>query len=181
LNTSEWLKKYLEKVEQSSEEGREAVEFVRQHRIKIGIKRARKSVGAFWTLGRGFYLNAHHYTKESILADNPRAITIFVHEVRHLQQGPLTALSIYGELDAWQLEFRLLKKMRGAALHPILEELLTLPLNFERDNLQRAQNLMSRFAGKGYGAWILPLYPIPKEIKYWLTRNLRNYKFNRFF
>lgn len=171
MNDSEWLKEYLEKVEQSSEEGREAVDFVRRNRIKIGIKRARKSVGAFWTLGRAFYLNARHYTKESTLADNPRAITIFIHEVRHLQQGPLTALSIYGELDAWQLEFRLLKKIKGIALHPILEELLTLPLNFERDNLRHARNLMTIFAGKGYGAQILPLYPISKEIKYWLTRN----------
>jgi hypothetical protein len=28
---------------------------------------------------------------------------------------------------------------------------------------------MIRFAGKGYGAGFLPLYPINREIKYWLN------------
>jgi len=172
MNDTEWLEKYLEKVEQSSAEGKEAVEFVRQHKTKIGIKRARKSVGAFWTLNRRFYLNAKHYTKESTLADNPRAITIFVHEVKHLQQGAIKAISVYGELDAWQYEFRLYKRMIGRNLVPILEELLTLPLNYDRDNLRRARKLMHKFAGFWYGAWILPLYPITLEIKYWFTRKM---------
>jgi hypothetical protein len=171
LNDAEWLEKYLEKIEKSSEEGRQAVEFVRSHKIKVALKRARKSVGAFWTLRGRFYLNAVHYTKESTLGDNPRAITIFIHEVRHLQQGPVTAISVYGELDAWQYEFRLLKKMSGRDLHPILEELLNLPLNFDRTNLRNARQLMHKFAGFWYCAWILPMYPITKEIKYWFTRN----------
>lgn len=173
MNDEEWLEKYLTRVEQSSEEGRTAVEFVRHHKIKVAIKRARKSVGAFWTLNRRFYLNAHHYTKESTLADNPRAMTIFIHEVRHLQQGPITAISVYGELDAWQYEFRLLKKMLGRDLHPVLEELLQLPLNFDRGNLRQARRLMHKFAGFWYCAWILPMYPITSEIKYWFTRNRR--------
>lgn len=169
MHTSEWLEQYFDKVAQSSDEGREAVDFVRTNRIRVGVKRARKSVGAFWQFGRRFYLNARHYTLESAL-ENPRAWTLFVHEVRHLQQGALTAISVYGELDAWQYEFRLFKKITGKQLKPELEELLTLPLNFERDNLQRARNLMSKFAGFWYCAWILPLYPIHKEIKYWITR-----------
>lgn len=173
MNDAEWLEKYLNKVKQSSDEGSEAVEFVRLHNVKVAIKPARKSVGAFWTLNRRFYLNAHHYTKESTLGDNPRAITIFIHEVRHLQQGPITAISVYGELDAWQYEFRLLKKMLGRDLHPLLEELLSLPLNFDRNNLHRARKLMHKFAGFWYCAWILPMYPITKEIKFWVTRNER--------
>ncbi len=172
MKDSEWRALYFKKVSESSEEGSEAVEFVQRHRTKIGIRRARKSAGAFWTLNRRFYLNAVHYTKESTLGDNPRAITIFVHEVHHLQQGAITAISIYGELDAWQYEFRLYKKITGGELHPILEELLSLPLNFDRDNLRHARKLMNKFAGKWYGAWILPLYPITKEIKYWLTRKI---------
>lgn len=169
MDRHEWLEQYFEKVTQSSEEGREAVEYVRANKTEVGLKRARKNVGAFWTLTRRFYLNSLHYSQESAL-ENPRAWTIFVHEVRHLQQGPITAISIYGELDAWQYEFRLYKRITGHELKPILEELLTLPLNFDRNNLRRARKLMTEFAGKGYAAWILPLYPITKEIKYWLTR-----------
>jgi hypothetical protein len=39
----------------------------------------------------------------------------------------------------------------------------------ERGNLQRARRLMTQIAGKSYGANFLPLYPIHKEIGYWLT------------
>ena len=169
MNQSEWLEKYFEKVSESSEEGAAAVRFVRANRIRVGMRRARKSVGAFWTLTRNFYLNSRHYTMESTL-ENPRAWTLFVHEVRHLEQGALIALSIYGELDAWQVEFRLYKKMIGRDLKPELEELLALPLNHDRAILRSAQKLMNKFAGRWYLAWLLPLYPIHKEIKFWLTR-----------
>ncbi len=172
MQHSEWLEQYLEKVAQSSEEGRGAVEFVRAHRIRVGLRRARKSVGAFWQFGNKFFLNSAHYTMESAL-ENPRAWTLFVHEVHHLQQGPLTALSIYGELDAWQVEFRLYKQLTGKILQPALEELLTLPLGFDRKTLRRARQLMTAFAGFRYGAWILPLYPIHREIVYWVTRKSR--------
>ncbi|HRQ21880.1 MAG TPA: hypothetical protein PLF42_00505 [Anaerolineales bacterium] len=169
MQNSEWLEQYFEKVAQSSELGREAVEFVRANQIRVGLKRARKSVGAFWTLNRRFYLNSVHYSRESML-ENPRAWTLFVHEVCHLKQGALVALSIYGELEAWQVEFRLYKQLTGQRLKPEIEEMLTLPLDMDRSNLRRARQLMMAAAGKGYGAWVLPLYPIPKEIKYWVTR-----------
>lgn len=169
MSNSEWLENYFEKVAQSSAEGKEAVEFVRARNIKVGIKRARKNVGAFWTLAGNFFLNSVHHTQESIL-ENPRAWTLFVHEVRHLQQGILTALSMYGELDAWQVEFNLYKKLTGKPLPAVLEELISLPLTMDRDNLQHACDLMMQYSGKGYLANFLPLYPIHKEIKYWLTR-----------
>ncbi len=169
MQNSEWLEKYFEKVAQSSTEGREAVEYVRTKKIRVGMRRARKSVGAFWTLEGKFFLNSVHHTYDSVL-ENPRAWTLFVHEVRHLQQGMLTALSIYGELDAWQVEFNLYKRLTGKTLHKNLEELLSLPLNMNRDNLQNARRLMIQYAGKSYGANWLPLYPIHKEIKYWVTR-----------
>ncbi len=169
MQNSEWLEKYFEKVAQSSAEGRDAVEYVRSRKIKVGMRRARKNVGAFWTFPGNFFLNSIHYTKESIL-ENPRAWTLFVHEVRHLQQGILTALSIYGELDAWQVEFKLYKKLTGKTLPTVLEELTSLPLTMDRNILQHARKLMTQYAGKGYLANLLPLYPIHKEIKYWVTR-----------
>ncbi|MCE7859763.1 MAG: hypothetical protein DYG86_08245 [Chloroflexi bacterium CFX2] len=171
MNQTEWLERYFQKVSESSDEGAEAVRFVRENRIRVGMKRARKSVGAFWTLGKSFYLNKAHYTMESAL-DNPRAITLFVHEVRHLQQGILTAMSIYGELDAWQYEFRLYKKLTGKTLKPELEELISLPLSYERATLRRAQRLMTKYAGFWYLAWMLPLYPIHKEIGFLFMRKL---------
>ncbi len=169
MHNSEWLEKYFEKVAQSSAEGWDAVEYVRARRIKVGMRRARKSVGAFWTLEGRFFLNSLHHTHESTL-ENPRAWTLFVHEVRHLQQGTFTALSIYGELDAWQVEFNLYKRLTGKPLHAALEELLSLPLNMNRDTLQHAREIMIQYAGKSYGASWLPLYPIHKELKYRVLR-----------
>lgn len=169
MQNSDWLEKYFEKVAQSSAEGKEAVDYVRTRKIKVGMKRARKNVGAFWTLTGNFFLNSIHYTQESVL-ENPRAWTLFVHEVRHLQQGMFTALSIYGELDAWKVEFELYKKLTGKKLSPVVEELVSLPLTMDRDTLQHACDLMMQYSGKGYLANFLPLYPIHKEIKYWVTR-----------
>jgi hypothetical protein len=169
MQRPEWLEKYFKKVAQSSAEGREAVDYIRARKIKVGLRRARKSVGAFWTLEGRFFLNSIHYTRESVL-ENPRAWTLFVHEARHLQQGALTALSIYGELDAWQVEFNLYKRLTGKTLHAVLEELLSLPLNMDRGNLRHARKLMMQYAGREYGANFLPLYPLHQEIKYWVTR-----------
>jgi hypothetical protein len=169
MTNAEWKEKFLEAVAVSCDEGQEAVNYVRTHRMRIGLKHARKSVGAFWTLNRSAYLNAKHYTLESSLI-SPHAWTLLIHEVRHLQQGMLTAFSIYGELDAWQYQFHVMKKITGKTLSPLAEEILSLPLNMDRENLRHTRQLMTRIAGKSYGANFLPLYPIHKEIKYWLTR-----------
>ena len=170
MDNSEWLEQFLETVSNCSSEGKEAVDYIRMHRTQVGIKRARKSVGAFWTLAKSAYLNSAHYSQESSLA-NPGAWVLLIHEVRHLQQGWLTAFSIYGELDAWQYQFRVLKNITGKQYTPLLEEILCLPLNMERENLHHARKLMTQYAGKSYGADWLPLYPIHKEIIYWVTRN----------
>jgi hypothetical protein len=171
MTNSEWRERFLEAVSNCSVEGKEAAGYIRTHNTYIGIRRARKSVGAFWTLARAAYLNSKHYAQESSLVD-PSAWALLIHEVRHLQQGPLIALSIYGELDAWQYQLRVLKSITGKQCAPLLEEILSLPLNMGRENLQHAQKLMTEYAGKSYGADWLPLYPMHKEIKYWVTRRV---------
>lgn len=169
MNKTEWREKFLGAVDNCSEEGREAVDYIRAHKTNVGIKHARKSVGAFWTLFKSAHLNARLFTWESSLVD-PHAWTLLIHEVKHLQQGFFTALSIYGELDAWQYQFQVSKKITRKPLSPLAEEILSLPLNMDRGNLKKARQLMTRYAGKGYGANLLPLYPFHKEIKYWLMR-----------
>jgi hypothetical protein len=87
-----------------------------------------------------------------------------------LQQGIVVALSVYGELEAWQLQFRLYHTLTNAKMHTAIAEMLSLPLNWDRNVLQRARELMQDYAGKGYRADLLPLYPIGKEISYRLFR-----------
>lgn len=169
MEESAWREQYFKNVASSSPEGMDAVNYVLEHGIHIGIKKARINVSAFTTLFRRFYLNSVHFTQETAL-ENPRAWALFIHETLHLKQGLFTMLSIYGELEAWQLENRVYKRITGKTLRPIIEELLTLPFGMNRDVLRRARAIMTEYAGKGYGANFLPLYPIHKEILYWITR-----------
>ncbi len=168
MHRLEWREKFLDAVSTCSEEGRAAAEYIRAQNIHIDIKRARKSVGAFWLLTRSAYLNKVYFSYETSIT-NARAWALLIHEARHLQQGALTAFSIYGELDAWQIQFSVLKKITGKELFPIAEEILSLPLNMDRDNLRRARRLMNQFAGFAYGAYLYPLRPIHKEILYRFT------------
>lgn len=164
-----WVENLLEAVSQIDDEGRAAVDFVRKHKTKIGFKRVRPSVGAFWTVFGNIRLNAMYYTYETAL-DDLRIKTLIIHEARHLQQGIVTALSVYGELDAWQLEFGIYHRIKGTYPHSAVAELMTLPLGYERAVLKKAAHLMQAYAGKGYRVDLLPLYPLNKEIKYWIIR-----------
>ena len=165
-----WLDTLLENVVQVGEEGRSAVDFIRARRTKIGFKLVRPNVGAFWTVFGNIRLNSHYYTYDTP-CDDLRIQTLIIHETRHLQQGLITALSVYGELDAWQLEFRVYQRVKGKYPHSAIAELMTLPLEYDRVVLKKAVTLMQAYAGKGYRIDLLPLYPLGREIRYWLTRS----------
>jgi hypothetical protein len=163
-----WKEKILEQLDALGEEGRTAADYLRAHRTYIGFWKVRKNVGAFWTLLRTIHLNTIHYSMNTPL-HSANLLTILIHEVKHLQQGLILALSVYGELEAWQLQFRLYHQLTGTPMHPAIAEMLSLPLEYDRVTLRRARELMQAYAGKGYRADLLPLYPLGKEIKYWLT------------
>jgi hypothetical protein len=164
-----WKDTLLDAVAQIGEEGCNAVDFLRKRGTKIGFKNVRPNVGAFWTVFGNIRLNSHYYNYETPL-DDLRIKTLVIHEARHLEQGLFTALSVYGELDAWQLEFRIYHRVKERYPHAAIAELMTLPLKYDRDVLKRAVTLMQAYAGKGYRADLLPLYPLGREIKYWVTR-----------
>ena len=102
MNRAAWKQNLLLALEGLGEEGRGAVEYLRAHKTYIGFRRVRKNVGAFWTVLGTIHLNTHYYSLETNPGD-PRLLTLLIHEVKHLQQGIFTALSVYGELEAWQL------------------------------------------------------------------------------
>ena len=164
-----WMNALLDAVAQVGDEGVAAVKILRARGTKISFKKARTNVGAFWTVFKNICLNSHYYNYETPL-DDLRIKTLVIHEARHLQQGFVTALSVYGELDAWQLEFGIYLRVKGKYPHPAIAELMTLPLEFDRDVLKQAAKLMQDYAGKGYRIDLLPLYPLGREINYWITR-----------
>ncbi len=166
---SQWKEAVLEKLASTGELGRESAEYLRQYNVRMHFKKYSKSTGARWFLFRQISLNTRYFSLETRL-DDPGMLSLLVHEVHHLKQGALVALSVYGELDAWQVGYRFYKSIRPVTLHPALEEMLDLPLNYNRANLRRAAKLMQDYAGKGYHSNWLPLYPMHREAVYWVTR-----------
>jgi hypothetical protein len=164
-----WRDHLLDAVVQVGDEGRAAVDFLRIHKTKIGFKEVRPNIGAFWTVFGNIRLNSKYYTYETPF-DDLRIKTLIIHEARHLQQGLMTALSVYGELDAWQLEFGIYHRIRGKYPHHAIAELMTLPLAYDRGVLRKAAFLMQAYAGKGYRVDLLPLFPWKLELRYWMTR-----------
>jgi hypothetical protein len=169
MEHSVWVDMLLNRVCEVGDEGLAAVQFIRNHKTQIGFKRVRPNIGAFWTLFGNIRLNSMYYTYDTSL-DDLRIRTLIIHEARHLQQGLITALSVYGELDAWQLEFRIYHRIKGDYPHPVIAELMTLPLEYDRSVLKKAASLMQAYAGKGYRADLLPLFPAGKEFRYWAIR-----------
>jgi len=167
---SVWIDTLLDRVCEVGDEGLTAMQYIRTHKTKIGFKRVRPNVGAFWTIFGNIRLNSLYYTYDTPM-DDLRIRTLIIHEARHLQQGIATALSVYGELDAWQLEFGIYHRIKGNYPHPSIAELMTLPLEYDRAVLKKAVSLMQTYAGKGYRADLLPLFPAGREIRYWAFRS----------
>ena len=169
MEHSVWVNRLLEQVSEMGDEGQAAVQYILKHKTQIGFKRVRPNVGAFWTIFGNIRLNSIYYSYDSPM-DNLRMKTLIIHEARHLQQGILTALSVYGELDAWQLEFGIYHRIVGNYPHSAIAELMTLPLAYDRDVLKKAATLMQMYAGKGYRVDLLPFFPGMREVKYRFLR-----------
>lgn len=165
-----WVNTLLDRICEIGDEGQAAMQYIRSNKTKIGFKKVRPNVGAFWTVFGNIHLNSQYYNYDTSLEDL-RIKTLIIHEARHLQQGMITALSVYGELDAWQLEFRIYHRVKGKYPHSAIAELMTLPLVYDRDVLKKAAKLMQDYAGKGYRIDLLPLFPLGREIRYWILRN----------
>ena len=161
----DWQNRLLSDLARSGEPGEATVAYLATHGTRIGFHRARLSVGAFWTPWGRIYLNARRYTYANSL-DDPYALCLVLHEARHLQQGFFTALSVYGELDAWQLHFTVYHRLVEKPLHPAIAELISLPLGWDRKVLQRARELMQIYASNKYRVDLLPLFPLGTEIRY---------------
>jgi len=171
MEHSIWLYSLLKYLNRIGDEGQIAAEYLRNHRTKIAFKLNKPSIGAWWTIFRNINLNSHYYSYDKSL-NNTRVLTLIIHEVRHLQQGIFTALSVYGELDAWQLEWSLYYRKHGKYPHAAIEELMRLPLGWDRSVLRRAVKLMQAYTTKEYRVDLLPLYPLWKELSYWLFRRV---------
>ncbi len=167
-----WLDQLLANLEHAGAEGQAAAGYLRARGIVISLHD--QSTGARWKLGGRLELHPRYAAGP---ADAPYALALVVHEVRHLRQGLLTALSVYGELDAWQLQFGFIRSLTGRYSElrhqdHIVAELMSLSVTWDRRILEDARSLMQQYAGKAYRIDLLPLYPLHREIVWRLGRKV---------
>jgi hypothetical protein len=164
LDKSAWIKQAVDHLSRSGAQGREAADFLRRKHTRITFSR-QKSSAARWMPPGWILLNTHQYSPQTP-PDEPFLLCTLLHEVYHLQQGWLTALSVYGELDAWQVGFRFYYGLTGKPVDARLSELLSLPLAYDRAMLRHVRTLMQGYAGKGYRIDLMPLFPLHQEISW---------------
>jgi hypothetical protein len=159
-----WISQLLDKLERSDEAGAAGVRYLRVHGIRLDTHE--QSTAARWTVGRKIELHPR-YTQGPPGA--PYTLSLVMHEIQHFRQGLPVALSVYGEMDAWQIQFRFLRSVAGA--YPmtadqsrLIGELLALPLGWARPVLRTAQGIMRQYGGQSYRIDLLPLYPLHKEL-----------------
>jgi len=162
-----WTDLVLDHLNTAGQEGAAAVSFIKNRKIKIGFRK-QKSTGAMWSLNGNIYLNANNYSL-STPPTHSFMLSLVAHEALHLKQGIVTALSVYGELEAWQLGFRIYQTLGGKIVSSALNELMGLQVRYDRDMLKKVRFLMQEYAGKGYRIDLLPLFPAWKELGYFFT------------
>ena len=146
----------LKRLGETGPEGRAARDYLAGRRVRIGIRP--QPTGARWTIFGHIELHPGQMDNETY------ALSLIVHEVRHLKQGIFGALSVRGELEAWQEQFAFLKSQTGNYTasprhNALIEEMMTLSLD-SRADLVRARELMREYAGPKYRIHWLPLYPL---------------------
>ena len=170
MEKTAWAHQVLESLKATGSEGVAAVSFIESRRIIIGFSK-QKVTGAKWSLDGNIYLNSNSFSL-STPPNHPFMLNLIAHEALHLKQGIATALSVYGELEAWQLGFHVFQSLGGMIYHSSLKELMGLELSYDRDTLKKVRYLMQDYAGKGYRIDLLPCYPVWKEIRYFFTRRI---------
>ncbi len=145
--------------------------YFKKHKVKLGFL-AQGYSGGGWTL-------LHNITiAPGTDLNNRHTLSLIIHEVFHLGQPILTRLSIYGELLAWQYQQQGYQQAFGEVIGGSSEafagtadkwnELSRLSPG-SRSDLAKAQEIM-REISPGYRSDCLPLYPLIKEVWYFLQQ-----------
>ena len=149
-----------------------AAEYIVANEVQIKFRTL--GAGAMWWIDGNMYLNSDRYSLQT-RPDHPYMLALIAHEAKHLEQGPVVALSVYGELEAWQVQYEVFKEIVGASPGTYEErmawdELSQIPLSYSRDDLEKARELIQYLAGPDYPINEIPLWPMPEEIAERLER-----------
>jgi hypothetical protein len=167
--TSGWLQGLESALENTGARGAETARYLRDYSVRIVLRQ--QSAGARWTIDRRIEIHPRYAQGPGI---SPYGLSLVIHEVRHLQQGLCTALSVYGEMDAWRVQFGFLSELSvevpgSESQRASIRQLLALPFGCDRVDLSTARRLMRDYGGRAYRVDLLPLYPVRWEIAYLIT------------
>lgn len=161
-NRQDWELNVLSKLSASGALGKRAASYVADNNVRLSF--AAQPTGARWTL-MGMILGP----KEIQINPNTEAgtrtakdtwsISLIAHEAKHYEQGLFTALSVYGELEAWQLQMKVLRGLGAPPTHKNLLAIEKLKWSHDPKVLKEAARLMKEL-DPNYRIELLPLNPI---------------------
>jgi hypothetical protein len=167
----EWEYEILAELRKSGEYGIWAANYIISNNINLEFhaydsfieKLFLSHVAGGWANENGqsvIHLNSNLYNSTSVAGED-WAIATVAHEATHLDQGELLAASVLGELEAWQVTYRLLEDRKAYDLidSDALRNLNKLPLVNDQFILHAAKGYMFLYAGPTYFSWALPLSP----------------------
>jgi hypothetical protein len=149
-----WVRKVLDAMRTSGGVGEEKAKYIKEQGIAF-IPKYKGANNAHWGSKWGWcglkMDNTIHYpiSWEKKPDNDPWVLSSFVHETVHLEQGVRTALSVYGELQAWQVGFQYYLSLSKTGVSRKVKELLNLPLSHEREILTQAKNLIIQDQNNG--------------------------------
>jgi hypothetical protein len=157
-----WELAALAKLKKGGRVGARAVKYVAANKVKLGF--AKQTTGAKWTV-QGMLVGPQVIELNTAQALGVRSgkdawtISLIAHEAKHYEQGLTTALSVYGELEAWQLQMKVLRELGAPPTHPSLLAIEKLKLSHDEAVLKEAARLMKEYHS-GYRIDLLPLNPV---------------------
>ena len=165
----EWQDRVLAYMLESSPELWHAVDYILENDVQLMFKS--QTTVAMWSLDGNIYISSRMFSLET-RPNHPTLLALIAHEVKHLEQGPIRALSVYGELEAWQMHCAVYRGLIG--IPPGMtsddrrgwDELSQIRPSYSRTDLDRVAELMQKLGGPGYLIPTLPLWPLPEELEY---------------
>lgn len=155
---SNWESQALSKLYgEGGREGRNAVNNIVKNDIHI-VFNPETQPAAWHLFSNDIYLDSDQYSEQSD-PTNPYMLSLIAHEAVHLEQGPLKAITLAGEVEAWQTQFRVYKTMVGRypGNQDAVENIMTLDAgNLDSNDLQNTRVWMKDFDPGYRSEWLLP-------------------------
>ncbi len=111
-DNSDWEEQVLQNLyDMGGPEGVYAVEYMMQNDVHL-IFNQETQPAAWHPFSNNIFLNSSQYSLNSDPA-NPFMLSSIAHEAVHLEQGPLKAITLGGEVEAWQIGFTVYETITG--------------------------------------------------------------------